>query len=102
MSFVNLFLVNGTIQLLDYDNKIKETWFVKADCDEINIQSEMFQTEENDLVTISNQGKNQSYSGKQLVNQTVSSTFAVEFESDAFKTNAGFVLRWTCIKPKQT
>ena len=63
----------------------------------------IFHTEENyDFVTISNQEKNQSYSGKQLVNQNASSTFSIKFESDEFNTDAGFVLRWTCIQPKQT
>ena len=101
MSFVNLFSVNGTIQLFDYDNFIEETWVVEADCDEINIQSEMFQTEENyDFVTISYEEKNQTYSGEQLVNQNASSTFSIKFESDDAYTDAGFVLRWICIKPK--
>jgi len=58
----------------------------------------MFQTE--DFVTLSDQQKNKSYSGEELVNLNASSTFSIKFESDAFTTYAGFVLRWTCIKPK--
>ena len=82
---------------------MRETWFVEADCDEVNIQSEMFQTEKYfDVVTISTQEKNRTYSGDQLINRNASSPFAIKFASDDWVTEAGFVLKWTCIKPKQT
>ena len=103
MSSVNPFIVNGTIQLLGYNNEMTETWFVEVDCDEVNIQSEMFQTEEGyDFVSIADQEKSQRYSGEQLVNQNASSSFYINFKSDRYVTKAGFVLKWTCIKPKQT
>ena len=103
MRFISPFLVNGTIQLLGYENQMKETWYVEADCNEVNIQSEMFQTEQGwDFLTISDQENSQGYSGDQLVNQNASSIFSIEFESDGAFTMNGFVLKWTCIKPTQT
>ena len=88
---------------------MKETWFVEADCDEVIIQSEMFQTEDEhyDYVTISDQGKRQFYSGKQMVYQNASSSFSIAFHSDDSSDSSrsvryGFILNWTCIKPKQT
>ena len=110
---------------------MEEIWFVEADCDEVNIQSEMFQTEKtDDFVTISDREKSQRYSGKQLVYQNASSSFSIKFQpatdiySDIYATDMyspseyssyeyvssgfssisryGFILNWTCIKPKQT
>ena len=103
---------------------MKETWFVEADCDEVNIQSEMFHTEKKyDVVTISDQDKSQRYSGKQLVYQSASSSFSIAFQvltsgfsstssdsssssysssSSSHSVRHGFILNWTCIKPKQT
>ena len=82
---------------------MSETWIIEADCDEVNIQSERFKLERGyDFLTISDQEKSQRYSGKQLVNQNVSSSFSIKFESDGSGTKAGFVLKWTCIKLKET
>ena len=101
---------------------MEEIWFVEADCDEVNIQSEMFQTEKtDDFVTISDREKSQRYSGKQLVYQNASSSFSIKFQpatdiyspseyssyeyvSSGFSSISryGFILNWTCIKPKQT
>ena len=108
MSFENPFLVNGTIQLLGYEEKqvIAETWFVEADCDEVNIKSEMFQTygftfgtySWGDPVTISDQEQSQTYRGEQLVHQNASSTFSIAFTASATTPGGeGFVLKWTCI-----
>ena len=109
--FINPFLVNGTIQLLG-DEQVQvmaETWFVEADCDEVNIKSEMFQTFffaftpswfVGDVVTISDQEQSQEYKGEQLVNQNASSTFSIAFKKASATTpgGKGFVLKWNCIK----
>ena len=66
--------MSGTIQLLNYDNNLEESWSVETECDLVHIQSEMFKTEKNfDYVVIGESrisGENQwRTNGEPMANQ---------------------------------
>ena len=81
------------IELRNYKNNYDHTWQVRGDCEEIQIVSIFFNTEEgHDNVTIDNT----VYSGTDVIDQIVPRSFVVTFESDDIETRPGLTLLWQC------
>ena len=84
---------NGTIELLDYENNYNQFWNVRADCEQVNIVSTLFETQNGyDLVRVDGI----QYSGSMLVDLVLPSSFIVSFVSDEWTTGSGFSLDWKC------
>ena len=78
---------------MQYENNQDEVWQISSGCEQVQIISIFFQTEEGyDEVTINEV----VYSGKVVINQIVPTLFWVSFSSDEVNTDIGFDLLWQC------
>ena len=76
-----------------YIDQFVHTWHVLADCDQVQIISTYFNTEDGiDNVTI----QDTVYSGTQVIDQIVPNSFLVSFKSDKNQTRPRFRLLWQC------
>ena len=84
----------GKIKYFNYKNDADKNWLIKSNCDQVQITSTMFDTEECcDMLIIDKT----SYSGNTTINQLVEKrTFNVQFISDSTTTGNGFLLKWGC------
>jgi len=92
-----LLLGNGTISLLNYSNNFNAEWHVHAECEYVQIQSDLFKTQEGfDIVTISDASMEKQFSGKEDINDVLLGNFSIRFVSNGYYTDDGFVLVWEC------
>lgn len=91
--------INGTIELLNYENNYNQFWNVHADCEQVNIFSNIFETEASfDSLEVDGV----YFSGSVLVDLILGSDFIVSFVSNERKTMHGFSLVWECYKGEVT
>ena len=83
----------------NYGNSINEEWHVEAECEYVQIQSELFKTEAGyDFLTISDEFLTKEFSGTEKINETMHGNFSILFTSDAYVNDEGFILLWKCLE----
>ena len=91
-----LFLVSGTIELLDYDPNEIRTWSVYSDCKLVRMISTMFETYSSygpdEFLTISDT----KYNNNTVIDTILPTNFTVAFHPGGTSWK-GFVLNWKCL-----
>ena len=89
-------LASGQIYHKNYQNHEHMQWSINSNCETVHIISTLFKTYQRynykDIVTIDGI----EYSGERKVNQIVPKNFTINFSSDKFKTDKGFIIKWSC------
>ena len=90
---------NGTISLQNYGYNLNEEWHIEAECEYVQIQSDLFKIEAGyDFLTISDEFLTKQFSGTQQINEIVDGNFSILFTSDSYMNDEGFILLWRCFE----
>lgn len=93
-TFIFIFLVSGSIELLDYEMPDIKSWPVYSDCKSVRMRSSLFQISDDEYVKI---GKTQ-YTDRTKIDTILSSNFTVAFQLSKSTKKKVPVLNWTCLK----
>jgi len=92
------YLENGIIELPNYTPNMTESWYISANCDQVEIWDKyLFVESPFDTVEIKDDNRTMTFTGISYIFETISANFSIFFRTNASVERKGFKLKWKCV-----